>query len=46
MEVEPDTNLKQYQVCESGFCMNKKKIWSVCHKKKTQGNVPGENVPK
>lgn len=41
MEVEPeffsgtfDTNLKQYQVCESGFCMNKREIWSVCHTEK------------
>lgn len=48
MEVEPeffpetfDTNLKQYQVCETGFCINKKEIWSVCYTKK-----PGENVLK
>lgn len=45
MAVEPeffsgtfDTNLKQRQVCESGFCMNKEEIWSVCHTKKTPGS--------
>lgn len=52
MAVEPeffsgtfDTNLKQRQVCESGFCMNKEEIWSVI-RKKPQGHVPSENVPK
>lgn len=26
--------------------MNKREIWIVCHTKKTQGNVPGESLPK
>lgn len=41
MEVESEffsetfnTNLKEYQVCETGFCINKKEIWGVCYTKK------------